>query len=642
MAFRRILFIMITALLLCLFGCKTNKVVICINKNLPIQTQFKKVNTTYIIQDLVDLNGGSFSIPENSTLKFKRNGKLKNGVIRGNNTLIEGCPKFDNVRFRGMFKNQEYRTSWCSQNSMSDYIEDVMNLSDSSVLIVDCDITLNDKKKWVNHLTLIGENKTITNSDRFYVTYGSTEISNLKFRWVKAPVIEPTDNYDAVVIYYDMLLKDTTVVTRIENVDADGGRYCSYFMRQYKSGIEPKLRTINTIQGCNFRNFTMGAIWTCGGSGKVCSSNFTDIGYEKSSKLRGVTALRLGYVHTSHEAKAIGYVVKDCLFRNIVAVYNPENDGRGLHGLLAYGDSIVVKNNTFSTLSTSFSKSTDTGMDSEMLYIKGSYNIIEGNTFENGAGEASDGVITLKIGSTEGNVVRNNQFLTTNNASKFIYLSGRNHIIEGNSFVNTYSLFKEKYAFAIYLGHREKEGVDESVIIHNNSFSFTGRANYMAVFANRWGDVVLSNNTFQNPTVLIKYDKRFGTATIQGNHITLDNVKGKPQDAVIMVSGDNGQQVAVINNAFSITNSVTGKLVNGSNYCFYDNIITLKNSTLQALLRGADSRIEVLNNSFSIDNVTTISNNAVVGEVESSKTWVENNVIIGRQIDQQLKKKKNN
>ena len=617
--------VMMVVLLVSFVGCKSQTNVIRIEKGVPLQEQFNQPNVTYLIEETIDIGGEIIKIPANSALKFEKKGALVNGVIQGDNTNIVGNPEFDGVRLRGTFVNEDYYASWCSSHSISDFVEDVMNVSDNSVLIVDCNITLNDQKKYVNHLTLVGKDKTITNSDRYYITYGGADISNLSFRWDKPPLDEPKDNYDAVIIYFDLLLKDTTVVTRIENVDADGGRYCSYFMRQYKGGIEPKLHAVNAIINCDFRNFTMGAIWTCGGTGKVFSTSFTDIGYEKSSKLRGVTALRLGYNHKSREAKVVGYVVEDCEFENFVAVYNPENDGRGLHGLLAYGDSIVVRNNKFSTLSTSFSKATDPGMDSEMLYIKGSYNLIEGNTFENGAGSSSDGVVTLKVSDTEGNIVRNNQFLITNTPSKFIYLGGHNHIVEGNDFVSTYSVPRENNAYAIYLGHREKNGDCESVIIRNNTFSFTGKANYMAIYANKRGDIILENNTFNNSTVLLKCDKRQGTVIIQGNVVSMDHVQGRPKDNIILVSGDNGRPVIICDNEITISHSVTGNLINGSNYCFNNNRVILHNSSIQALLRGAETRIEAKKNSFSIEEDVRLSKNAVVGERESSMIKIEDN-----------------
>lgn len=598
--------VMMVVLLVSFVGCKSQTNVIRIEKGVPLQEQFNQPNVTYLIEETIDIGGENIKIPANSTLKFEKKGALVNGVIQGDNTNIAGNPEFDGVRLRGTFVNEDYYASWCSSHSISDFVEDVMNVSDNSVLIVDCNITLNDQKKYVNHLTLVGKDKTITNSDRYYITYGGADISNLSFRWDKPPLDEPKDNYDAVIIYFDLLLKDTTVVTRIENVDADGGRYCSYFMRQYKGGIEPKLHAVNAIINCDFRNFTMGAIWTCGGTGKVFSTSFTDIGYEISSKLRGVTALRLGYNHKSREAKAVGYVVEDCEFENIVAVYNPENDGRGLHGLLVYGDSIVVRNNKFSTLSTSFAKATDPGMDSEILYIKGSYNLIEGNTFENGAGALSDGVVTLKIGTTEGNVMRNNEFLMGYTDGKFIYLGGFGHLIEGNSFVSTFSSHHDNCSYAIYLGPCNNDSIKKSVIIKDNTFCFPEENNFMAVYANKWGDLALTGNRFINPTKLLKCNNREGMILVKNNIITLNSVRGSDVDNFIELSGSESPQAIISNNVISLTNSSSGRLVKGSNYCFYSNNVTLNNSTLKTLLQGNDTDLKDGNNMISIDNSSKI------------------------------------
>lgn len=613
-------------LIMCLFSCESAEKVVSVKKNAPVQAQLKNPNVTYVIEDEVNLRGDTVYIPSNSMLQFKRGGALTNGTIKGNNTLIEGAPNFDKVRFIGAFKNQKYKTSWCSQDSMSDYIEDVMNLSDNSAIIVDCDITLADKKRYVNHLTLIGENKTVINSDRYNVTYGGAEISNLKFRWNKKPVIEPTDNYAAVIVYHHLLEKDTIINILIENVDADGGRYCSFFMRQYKSSIQPKLQAVNRIRNSSFCDFTRGAIWTCGGSGSVENCEFRDIGYDLSKKLWSVTALRLGY-DTRPKAKAIGYNVENCLFYNLVAAYNPDNDGRELHGLLAYGDSIVVRNNGFSTLSTSFSNATDTGRDSEMLYIKGSYNEIEGNSFENGAGAASDGVVTLKVGKTEGNVVRNNSFITSNTTSKFVYLGGHNHLIEGNEFMSSCSLTKDKYVFAIYLGHYDN--VIESVIIRNNTFYFNGKTNYMAVYANQWEDLSLTGNVFNNLTKLLKCNNRNGRVVIKDNTFTIEAVKGSSEDCFIEIKGNGKYQAVIESNKFVFNNSTLGILLRGSNFRFGENQVLLNKSSLQALLHGSNTEIEVVNNTFTIDQSTVIRRKALIGVKETPNTIINGNVFTG-------------
>jgi hypothetical protein len=618
-------------------GCKNQGKTICINTRAPIEEQFNEPNSFYLIKETIDLGGEMVIIPTNSKLKFEKKGSLLNGTIFGDETQITGCPRFDSVRLKGHFVNKDYYASWCSPQSISDFIEDVMNISGETAVIVDCDITLNNQKRSVNHLTLKGENTTILNSDRYTVTYGGTEISNLKFRWNQAPLVEPKDNYFAVVIYSNLLLKDTTIVTRIENVDADGGGGCSYFMKQFKGSVEPKLRTENTVYNCSFSHFTRGAIITCGGSGSVVNCQFRDIGYDKTESLLGVTALRLGYNNKTQKGLAIGYKVKDCVFSNIVAPYNSQNDGRELHGLLAYGDSIEIRDNQFLTLSTSFEKATDTGMDSEMLYIKGSHNVIENNVFKDGAGSLSDGVVTLKVGTTEGNIVRNNRFFLNSTRGKFIYLGGQNHIIEGNNFVSTFSVPSEKTKYSIYLGYQEENEGRESVVINDNTFSFMEEVNYTAIYANRWGNLTLTNNEFNNPTKLLRCNKRQGVVTINNNIIRVDKIKEQFEDNFIGIYGSELYPAEINNNEFFVTNSKIGTFILGSNYSFNGNKIVLNKTSLEALLRGKNTHMEVVDNTISIDKKTKICQEAIVGEKASSKIVVKDNLITDRCIREFLK-----
>lgn len=305
----------------------------------------------------------------------------------------------------------------------------------------------------------------------------------------------------------------------------------------------------------------------------------------------------------TRKAKAVGYIVEDCNFCNIVAAYNPENDGRELHGLLAYGDSIVVRRNSFNTLSTSFTKVTETGKDSEMLYIKGSYNIIENNTFDNGAGESSDGMVTMKVGTTVGNVVHNNRFLSFNNNCKFIYLGGRNHLIEGNSFVNKCAKTGGGMAYAIYLGYHGQDVGKGSVLITHNTFSFIREQNYMAVYANRWGDLTFSNNTLINPAVLLKCNKRNGTVVIQGNVIRIENGSNVN---LIMLTGDSGCPAIINNNDFLLTNSSINNLVNGTNYQFIGNQVLLKQSSFKLMFRGCDTPNVTSVNDIVIDGSSSV------------------------------------
>lgn len=295
-----------------------------------------------------------------------------------------------------------------------------------------------------------------------------------------------------------------------------------------------------------------------------------------------------------------------------MAPYNPENDGRELHGILAYGDSLEIRDNVFSSLSTSFSKSTDTGKDSEMLYVKGSYNLIENNRFENGAGASSDGMVTLKGEATKDNIVRNNHFISTAIPNRFVYLCGQNHIVEGNIFESLYSTPSEITYHALYLGHRE--GVRESVTIKGNTFLFNKQTRYMAIYANGWGDISVLNNKFYNPTLLFKNFKRTGSITIQGNTVVVEGVVGESKNSFIMVSGDNGIPVLIENNDITCNSVSTGIMVNGSNIKFNSNRVVLNRTTVESVMYTSNSAFESLNNTYLFDKSTIIKKGSVINE----------------------------
>ena len=366
--------------------------------------------------------------------------------------------------------------------------------------------------------------------------------------------------------------------------------------------------------------------------------SFQDIGYETTSALKSVFPLRLGYSNIAGDkAKAIGYEVEDCVFSNIVASYNAVNDGRELHGLLAYGDSIHVVNNQFRNLSTSFSKCTDTGMDSEMLYIKGSYNIIDNNTFTNGTGSRSDAVVTLKTPMTDGNVIRNNHFLLSSSVGKFIYLGGRNHIIEGNEFRSSIKDTTKTVSYAIYLSHHDEDKGHERVMISDNVFSFTGTDNYMAVYANRRGDLSIQNNTFINPSKLLKCNKREGNLVVNHNTISMERVNGELSYNFIEISGDQNNNAEICHNSISLVNSTLGSIVTGTNYLFNNNCLTIQKSFMQTILRGDNTEIETCNNTVTISDDSHFIKDAFVGQLESGKVISRNNSFQGKTIKEKLK-----
>ena len=602
-----------------------------IEKKLPIQDQLKGVGAVYSITESIDLAGKTVSIPYNSTLRFSRKGSLNNGTIEGNSTTLEGKPLFDRIHLKGSFINSEFKASWCSDRSVSDFIEDVMNLSRESLIVVDKDITLNDKKKVVDHLYLVGKNKTIIDSDRFYIRRGGCTLSNLRFRWSKSPVVIPSDNYSCVVAFSSLLQKDTTVKVSLYNIQADGGKYCSYFMKQHRPDGISSLQVINTIDNCSFTRFTRGAILTCGGSGAITNCSFDHLGYECPERLLDVIALRLGMQERTGKEIVHDYVVKNCHFSRIVAPFNDKNDGRELHGLIAYGNSIIISDNVFQHLSTSFDVVTDSGMDAEMIYIKGSNNYITNNMITDGVGGSSDGVITLKQGMTEKNVIRHNQLIQTNGWGCFIQVSGRNHTIDNNVFSNQSSRSEKIRLIAIYLLHRPEDSGHESIVISNNKFSFAHQLNVLAIYANKWEQVALFQNTFVNPSILLTNKEVSGKSLLMENLVKVKDIDARGLGCFMDFSNALGDgSVLIKDNSFVFINSSFDRLVACSDYSFSNNSISLENSAFKSLLRGGGRKLSVENNIIECKGDTSGIPNSFIGESPSFRFSIGRNRIIGK------------
>lgn len=69
-------------------------------------------NKIYIIEEEVNLNGKTFSVPKDSVLLFKKQGCIKNGKVIFNETYLDGSVKFMNCRFSGKVANNTCKLSW--------------------------------------------------------------------------------------------------------------------------------------------------------------------------------------------------------------------------------------------------------------------------------------------------------------------------------------------------------------------------------------------------------------------------------------------------------------------------------------------------------------------------------------------------
>lgn len=81
-----------------------------------LSEQINYANTIYVVKRSIDLGGMSVTMPENCILKFMRNGKLCNGTLIGNRTVIEAKKKqvFDRIDIAttGSWNTQEGYPEW--------------------------------------------------------------------------------------------------------------------------------------------------------------------------------------------------------------------------------------------------------------------------------------------------------------------------------------------------------------------------------------------------------------------------------------------------------------------------------------------------------------------------------------------------
>lgn len=103
---------------------------IILRKNKIFAEQVTQSNTIYEIRYVFDLGGASVTIPAGCTLKFV-GGKLSNGTITGNTTIISGTPSFANVAFAGTFDLRYIDAKWFDYTNSAEKIDAVFRLATS-------------------------------------------------------------------------------------------------------------------------------------------------------------------------------------------------------------------------------------------------------------------------------------------------------------------------------------------------------------------------------------------------------------------------------------------------------------------------------------------------------------------------------
>lgn len=102
---RCILLVLLSLVSSCRFVCQGKT--IHANKHMPLQAQIQNEKTTYIIKTPFDLNGEKISIPKGATIRFRKRGLIKNGLILADSARIIFSRKvdFEDCSFSGLFCN---------------------------------------------------------------------------------------------------------------------------------------------------------------------------------------------------------------------------------------------------------------------------------------------------------------------------------------------------------------------------------------------------------------------------------------------------------------------------------------------------------------------------------------------------------
>ena len=117
---------------------------VILSSKYSFKQQLKESNTIYEIRSLFDLKGEEVVIPNNSILIF-RGGKISNGSLKGNNTIIqaEAVKIFDsNVILRGSWGDFVAFSKWFG-NTTKD-IQRCINSFENKIINIDGDWTYNE------------------------------------------------------------------------------------------------------------------------------------------------------------------------------------------------------------------------------------------------------------------------------------------------------------------------------------------------------------------------------------------------------------------------------------------------------------------------------------------------------------------
>lgn len=455
-------------------------------------------NTTYIIKDIIDLSGDTFIVPKGAELFFKRNGVLKNGAIRGDNTRLRGKVKLHCI-LEGSFFNEEIPVSWLNYNdreSLANQVTSIFNLASPCVLYVDKEISMDGSVREVAYVAMEG-NKKIRNSCR-YRSHGNIYLKGVSF--------VDFENYRE--LFLDLVNITEPVTLEIDNIIFDGcwnvSRfiYCPYkeFNSQCKLDI-----TYSSFSRIN--NYVIQFRPAC--TGRINYNLFENIGTDKMSNVIG---LHLGDSdEQENKFSAESFYILNNKFKDFKVPFSDNHHEREAHAILLYGHNNIVKGNFVTNFYSPQTGCDETGYDSEGVYLKGGNNVVEGNTLLNCIGSSPDGAITIKS-DYDNNTIRGNSIV--HNYGIGIQCYTPNSRIERNIISSSYMA---EAAIALLANH--------STIISENSISLENdsRFYHAAIELIRSNDIFVTGNTFNETSGLLCTYTCDGVIFFNNNRIALSD-----------------------------------------------------------------------------------------------------------------------
>lgn len=479
---------------LCIEG--KNRVVL--NPNSNIKQQLREDNTTFVVKQIIDLQGETVSIPNNSVLLFKRKGLIQNGCVKGVNTTLKGRVKLG-CELSGTFLNDEIPVSWlCAtdRETLAKQIASVFNLNKICVLKLDEDIDLDGSHKKVGFVAFSGS-KTVRNCCSYKVS-GDVILHNVSFA--------DFESHRELFLNLQGITKPVSI--EISNIRFDGNWNISRFI--YCPYIElDNPCTLNVISSefTRVRNFVIQFRSPC--TGEIRNNRIENIGTDKFSNVIG---FHLG--DTSKDAErhcARDFVITNNIFRDFKVPYNDKDDGREVHAILIYGHRNLVRENQVIHFYPLQDANGDIGRDGEGIYLKGEENVVENNYLENCVGSGPDGAITIKSSYSNNRI--------SGNTVKHQYGIGV-QCYTPNSVVENNKVYSEQNAVA-----GMAMVFNTGSTIRNNEFFASLRKEYHAAIAlTRCEGITITDNRFNNTSGVLTTYKSKGQIHFEGNEVNLSGM----------------------------------------------------------------------------------------------------------------------